>query len=190
MTGLSLRSTEAIQAILRQAASCPSLSRESQGKAQQLLVSQEVPWQSLRDITQQLRKTSPQADNLWLHEVCQGSQLVLCAPPKREKSKELQARLSRLQQQVDQASYNKMVAEVTQQERAAEALRSGSLQTYKQQISFGLHVIVMMGTFFAVGYIAGTALSPKLAVVGPLPLPCTAAFQTRMHSWPGIIQMG
>lgn len=76
------------------------------------------------------------------------------------------------------------------QERAAEALRSGSLQTYKQQISFGLHVIVMMGTFFAVGYIAGTALSPKLAVVGPLPLPCTAAFQTRMHSWPGIIQMG
>lgn len=138
MTGLSLRSTEAIQAILRQAASCPSLSRvrqadyhtdwwhmfvskwllqESQGKAQQLLVSQEVPWQSLRDITQQLRKTSPQADNLWLHEVCQGSQLVLCAPPKREKSKELQARLSRLQQQVDQASYNKMVAEVTQQVR-------------------------------------------------------------------------
>lgn len=51
------------------------------------------------------------------------------------------------------------------QERAAEALRSGALQTYKQQISFGLHVIVMMGTFFAVGYIAGTALSPKLAVV-------------------------
>ena len=52
------------------------------------------------------------------------------------------------------------------QERAAEALRSGALQTYKQQISFGLHVIVMMGTFFAVGYIAGTALSANLAVVG------------------------
>ena len=51
------------------------------------------------------------------------------------------------------------------QERAAEALRSGALQTYKQQISFGLHVIVMMGTLFTVGYIAGTALSPKLAVV-------------------------
>lgn len=54
------------------------------------------------------------------------------------------------------------------QERAAEALRSGALQTYKQQISFGLHVIVMMGTFFAVGYIAGTALSPNMAVVGVL----------------------
>ena len=51
------------------------------------------------------------------------------------------------------------------QERAAEALRSGALQTYKQQISFGLHVIVMMGTFYAVGHIAGTALSPRMAVV-------------------------
>lgn len=54
------------------------------------------------------------------------------------------------------------------QERAADALRSGALHTYKQQISFGLHVIVMMGTFFAVGYIAGTALSPNMAVVGVL----------------------
>ena len=52
------------------------------------------------------------------------------------------------------------------QERAAAALRSGALQTYKQQISFGLHVVVMMGTFYAVGHIAGTALSPKTSVVG------------------------
>lgn len=51
------------------------------------------------------------------------------------------------------------------QERAAAALRSGALQTYKQQMSFGLHVIVMMGTFYAVGHIAGTALSPRTAVV-------------------------
>ena len=51
------------------------------------------------------------------------------------------------------------------QERAAEALRSGALQTYKQQISFGLHVIVMMGTFYAVGHVAGTAMSPKTSVV-------------------------
>ena len=51
------------------------------------------------------------------------------------------------------------------QERAAEALRSGALQTYKQQISFGLHVLVMMGTFYAVGHVAGTAMSPKTSVV-------------------------
>lgn len=71
------------------------------------------------------------------------------------------------------------------QERAAEALRSGALQTYKQQISFGLHVIVMMGTFYAVGYIAGTALSPNMAVVGILhaisfSCPSAVAVQTYM----------
>lgn len=73
------------------------------------------------------------------------------------------------------------------QERAAEALRSGSLQTYKQQISFGLHVIVMMGTFFAVGYIAGTALSHKLAVVGLLPQLRT--LETYLHSLSSIVHM-
>ena len=76
------------------------------------------------------------------------------------------------------------------QERAAEALRSGSLQTYKQQISFGLHVIVMMGTFFAVGYIAGTALSPNLAVVGLLPLSNTAVLKTYLHSLSSIAHWG
>ena len=69
------------------------------------------------------------------------------------------------------------------QERAAEALRSGALQTYKQQISFGLHVVVMMGTFFAVGYVAGTALSPKLAVV------CSIKSLHKMHCLAQNMQM-
>ena len=181
--------------------------QELQAQAQQLLIGQEIPWRSLRDIVQQLQTVQPKADSPWIHEACKGSRLILSAPPKREKSKELLERLSRLQQQVDQNSYNKMVAEVTQQvvhfqmrfcscssmsqagksvvrtsessvmqERAADALRSGALQTYKQQISFGLHVIVMMGTFFAVGYIAGTAISPNMAVVGAF----TCAFASRL----------
>lgn len=89
--------------------------QELQAQAQQLLSGQEVPWRSLRDISQQLHTVQPKEDSLSLHEACRGSQLVLPAPPKREKSKELLERLSRLQQQVDQNSYNKMVAEVTQQ---------------------------------------------------------------------------
>ena len=87
--------------------------QELQARARQLLVGQEVPWASLRDIGRQLQNVEPNIH--WLHEACKGSQLVLSAPSKREKSKELQERLSRLQQQVDQALYNKMVAEVTQQ---------------------------------------------------------------------------
>lgn len=89
--------------------------QELQAQAQQLLSVQEVPWRSLRDISQQLYAVQPKEDSLSLHEACRGSQLVLSAPAKREKSKELLERLSRLQQQVDQQSYNKMVAEVTQQ---------------------------------------------------------------------------
>ena len=89
--------------------------QELQAQAQQLFMSQDIPWRSLRDISQQLQILQPKADSPWMHEACKGSKLILSAPPKREKSKELLERLSRLQQQVDQNSYNKMVAEVTQQ---------------------------------------------------------------------------
>jgi hypothetical protein len=41
------------------------------------------------------------------------------------------------------------------QERAAEALREGGLRSYKDQLAFGAHVLVMMGTFYAVGHVAG-----------------------------------
>lgn len=89
--------------------------QDLQAEARQLSTAQEISWQRLCDITKQLRKASPDTATLCLHEVCTGTQLVLHAPQKRAKSKELQERLSRLQEKVDQASYNKMVAEVTQQ---------------------------------------------------------------------------
>ncbi|KAA6425417.1 MAG: hypothetical protein FRX49_04910, partial [Trebouxia sp. A1-2] len=140
------------------------LMKDLRAEATQLLAKPEVPWSRLRAITLDFRQSAGSTDGLLLHEVCHGSKLVMKPPQRREKSKELQDRLTKLQEQVDQASYNKMVSDVTKQERAAAALRSGALQTYKQQISFGLHVIVMMGTFYAVGHIAGTALSPRTAV--------------------------
>lgn len=159
---LALTRTEAISALLTRAASCSGLSQELQSEAQQLLTRPDVPWLWLKCLSAELSKAT--SEELWLHTACKGSQLVLQAPRRRDKSKELQARLLKLQENVDQASYNRMVSEVTKKERAAEALRSGALQTYKQQISFGLHVIVMMGTFYAVGHVAGTAMSPKTSV--------------------------
>lgn len=51
------------------------------------------------------------------------------------------------------------------QEQKAEALRGGALRTFKQQISFGLHVLVMMGTFYVFGHVAGAAISNKVSVV-------------------------
>lgn len=161
---LSLHKTDKIFTLLKQAAACSDLAQDLQTEATQLLTKPEVPWSRLRAITLEYRHSTGSIDGLLLHEVCHGSKLTLKPPQKRQKSKELQERLIKLQEQVDQASYNKMVSDVTKQERAAAALRSGALQTYKQQMSFGLHVIVMMGTFYAVGHIAGTALSPRTAV--------------------------
>ena len=51
------------------------------------------------------------------------------------------------------------------QEQRAEALKGGALRTFKQQISFGLHVLVMMGTFYVFGHVAGAAISAKVSVV-------------------------
>lgn len=87
--------------------------QELQNEAQQLLGRQHIPWLSLQSITLELRRVSAHSKEQWLHVLCQGSQLVLSTPPKREKSKELQERLTKLQEQVDQASYNRMVSDVT-----------------------------------------------------------------------------
>ena len=50
-----------------------------------------------------------------LHMAAKDSGLVLGSPPARVKSRELQARLSKLQQQLDKRQYDQMTADVTQQ---------------------------------------------------------------------------
>lgn len=37
--------------------------------------------------------------------------------------------------------------------------------TFRQQASFGVHLLVMMGTFYAVGHVVGGALTGKPAYV-------------------------
>ncbi len=41
----------------------------------------------------------------------------------------------------------------------------GGLRSYKDQLAFGAHVLVMMGTFYAVGHVAGGAVRPVPAYV-------------------------
>lgn len=52
-----------------------------------------------------------------------------------------------------------------QEERKAAALREGGLSTYRQQMSFGVHVLAMMGAFYAFGHVAGMGLTSNKAVV-------------------------
>ena len=68
------------------------------------------------------------------------------------------------------------------QERAAEALREGGLRSYKDQLAFGAHVLVMMGTFYALGHVAGGALRPLPAYVRAcLSRLCQARVKISLH---------
>lgn len=91
--------------------------------------------------------------------ICTGSRLVLPSPPTRQRSAQLQQHLAKLQEQLDSQRYAAMVADITQDEQAAAAaLDDPFFPTTKLQLSFGLHVLVTMGTFFALGYYGGMLL--------------------------------
>lgn len=57
-----------------------------------------------------------------------------------------------------------------QHERAAAAAREGGLSSYRQQMSFGVHVLAMMAAFYAFGHAAGMGItSNKTAVSAQQP---------------------
>ncbi len=51
------------------------------------------------------------------------------------------------------------------QERKAEALRQGGLVTYKNQVSYGLHIIVVMAVFYLIGHLITSRISDKVGLV-------------------------
>lgn len=60
-------------------------------------------------------------------------------------------------------------------------MREGGLVTYKQQISFGVHVLAMMAAFYAFGHVAGMAITGNKAAVSLLG-PCLRRCCGWMHS--------
>ena len=62
------------------------------------------------------------------------------------------------------------------QERAAATAAEGVFRSFKDQLAFGIHVLVMMGTFYALGHVAGRGLSPKTSVVGSTKRCCPLLF--------------
>ena len=97
------------------------------------------------------RKAKPQQDWL-LHQICHGSSLALAPPPQRHKSPELQARLKKLQEELDNKRYNEMVSDITCAERKADEMRGSLLPSVRLQLSFGAHVLVTMFTFWAAAF--------------------------------------
>ena len=89
--------------------------QETRAQAGSLLSQPTVPWAQLRQLVQQLQAVQPDEPGLQLHTVCRGSQLVLQGPQARQKSPELQARLTKLQAALDQQHYDRMVHDVTEE---------------------------------------------------------------------------
>lgn len=159
---LELKLTDRLRQLLRTAASNESLDQELAHEASQAASAEHVSWSLLRKVAAAMR-TDGQGPP-WLHEECQGSEPVLASPAARVRSDELKARLVKLQAAADQKRYDSMVHEVTKVERDAEALREGGMRTYKQQLNFGVQVIVMMGSFYAMGHIVAAFVTERLAV--------------------------
>lgn len=61
------------------------------------------------------------------------------------------------------------------QERHAQAVKEGGLVTYKDQLSYGVHVVVVMGVFYGIGHMAAGSFSPKPSMARPLLL-CVRAY--------------
>ncbi|KAK9831323.1 hypothetical protein WJX81_002423 [Elliptochloris bilobata] len=117
----------------------------------------EVAWQRLRPVYLAAR-SRPGAD-FSLQETCSGSAVVLPRPAPRERSPALEARCTELRRRLEQQQYDALVHDITQPERDAAAASEGGLVTFRQQLGFGVHVLVMMGTFYALGHYAAAHVS-------------------------------
>eukprot|EP00878_Enallax_costatus_P010619 GHUV01011094.1.p1 GENE.GHUV01011094.1~~GHUV01011094.1.p1 ORF type:complete len:223 (+),score=70.68 GHUV01011094.1:275-943(+) len=133
--------------------------QEVQDLCQQHIKSDQVPWRVVQ-LAYGHRKKHQVAAQESAASICKGSQLVFTSPPARQRSKQLEERIAKLQHMVDQQEYAAMVADVTLHEQQAAAVQDDPFfPTTKLQLSFGLHVIVTMGTFFALGYYGGRFLT-------------------------------
>ena len=109
-----------------------------------------------------------------LDDLCKGSSISFPAPPPRQRSEALQKRLADLQADLDNKQYAAMVQDITEKERySKEQQQDNMFPTTKLQLSFGIHVLVTMGTFFALAYYAARFAKASQAWVSGRGYLCT-----------------
>lgn len=158
--GLVISSTEGIRLFLSTASEDPHLSSELRQIASDLSSQGNVPYKSLRALWFASRPSTRPA----LIQLFSGSEFVFTSPKPREKSEELKARLKKLAELAERNEYQELVKDITPKKDATEPFSS-----YKDQLGFGLHVVVMMFTSYLVGYAAFRALfnhSPAMNAAG------------------------
>lgn len=103
-----------------------------------------VPYKLLRDAW---FAAPPSSRPRWRHLLC-GSTFIFKSPQPREKSDELKARLVQLQDIAERKAYQDLVKDVIPNSNEEY------FSSYKDQLGFGIHVVVIMFT----GYLAGHIL--------------------------------
>ncbi|KAF8032554.1 hypothetical protein BT93_D1457 [Corymbia citriodora subsp. variegata] len=171
--GLIISATERIRGFLSSASQDPSLSEQLRNLASDLSSQADLPYKSLREIWFASREeTRPGWSRL-----LSGSHFVFTSPKPREKSEELKARLRKLSEMAEKKAYEELVKDIIPKKDTYEPFSS-----YKDQLGFGLHVVLTMFTGYLLGYYAFRALfshSPVMnAAGGILGLVCAMLLET------------
>ncbi|KAK1275593.1 hypothetical protein QJS04_geneDACA001778 [Acorus gramineus] len=158
--GLIIANNKTIRSFLISSAEDLTLDGELWGLASRLASESTVPYKSLRRIW----SLTPSSARPGLLRLFSGSDFVLPSPKPREKSEELKERLRKLSEMAERRAYEELVRDVVPKKEVGEPFSS-----YKDQLGFGLHVVLTMFTGFLVGYAAFRALfnhNPILNVAG------------------------
>ncbi|CAI7735098.1 unnamed protein product [Closterium sp. NIES-54] len=131
--------------------------------------------------------SSAKSSDWLLHEVLEGSHVLLPAPPEPpKKSAELEARLAALKEAEEQRQYRELVRDVVPKGAKGRGAIGGAggvddeddfggqggssyLASYREQLGFGMHVVGVMFTCYLLGHFAASALikdQPALHPVG------------------------
>ncbi|KAI0489196.1 hypothetical protein KFK09_029038 [Dendrobium nobile] len=156
-TGLVVHNNETIRAFLLVAAADEQrLSGELRDIASDLSSQSSVPYRSLRSVWSAL----PVGARPSITALFSGAEFLFSSPKPREKSEELKERLRKLAEMAERKEYEELVKDVAPRMEKAEPFSS-----YKDQIGFGLHVVVVMFTGYLFGFAAFKALFNHSAVL-------------------------
>lgn len=157
ISGLVVKNNETIRAFLLLAeADEQGLPSELRDLASDLSSRSSVPYRHLRSIW----STLPAAKRPSISGLFSGADFVFSSPKPRVKGEDLKERLRKLAEMAERKEYDELVKDVVPKREKSEPFSS-----YKDQIGFGLHVVVVMFTGYLVGFASFRALFNHSAVM-------------------------
>ncbi|XP_047975217.1 uncharacterized protein LOC125217736 [Salvia hispanica] len=158
--GLIISISDEMRSFLTTSSADSHLSEDLRRLSSSLSLQSSAPYQSLKSIW--LGSESDSRPHL--SSLLGGSNFIFTSPTPRQKSEELKARLRKLEEAAERKAYDELVKDITPKKPVNEPFSS-----YKDQLGFGLHVVVTMFTGYLVGYAAFRALfgkSPPMSAAG------------------------